>query len=186
MKLPARELKRRTIRLPGYDYARPGGYVVTIVTAGRKCLFGEIAAEEMRLSEFGIIAQREWFRTAELRPYVELRPDEFVVMPNHVHGIIWILDDSVAAERRSAPTDQSRVPSGSLGAVVRAFKSAVTYAINARRGARGEAVWQRNYYEHILRDTADWEHACSYIKLNPAQWIDDEENPARSPSKETS
>lgn len=170
---------RRSIRLPGYDYTDPGGYAITIVTAGRACLLGEVTGAEMRLNDPGWIVQREWFRTAELRANVELRPDEFAVMPNHVHGIIWIVDNPAGAERRSAPANQFVVPGGSLGAIVRVFKSAVTYAINVRRGTRGEAVWQRNYYEHILRDQADWEHACGYIQSNPSRWTDDDLNPVR-------
>jgi putative transposase len=179
--VPTFEHGRRSIRLPEYDYSRPGGYAVTVVAAGRKCLFGDIADAEMHLNDLGRIVQDEWFKTALLRENIELRADEFVVMPNHVHGIIWIVDDLVGAERRSAPTSQSLVPSGSLGTIVRAFKSAVTYAINASRGTRGGAVWQRNYYEHILRDTSDWERACTYIQSNPSLWADDDENPARLP-----
>lgn len=165
---------RRSIRLPGYDYTLPGGYFVTIVTGGRKRLFGDIENGEMVLSAYGRIALEQWFKTAALRRNVELRTDEFVVMPNHVHGIIWIIDDLVGAERRSAPTAPQK---GSLGVVVRAYKSAVTYAINAQRGVRDEAVWQRNYYEHILRSQDDWERACAYIQSNPSFWADDDENP---------
>jgi REP element-mobilizing transposase RayT len=136
----------------------------------------------MRLNELGRIANREWFKTSELRSSVELQSEEFVVIPNHVHGIIWI-HDRVGAERRSAPTSQPMVARCSLGAIVRAYKSAVTYAINAWHGTRGEAIWQRNYYEHILRDQSDWEHACHYIHSNPSLWEDDEEHPTRSSSR---
>jgi putative transposase len=81
---------RRSIRLPGYDYTQPGAYFVTIVTHDRECLFGEVVDGVMWLNAFGEIVRDEWFRTAVVRPYVMLDPDEFVVMPNHVHGIIWI------------------------------------------------------------------------------------------------
>lgn len=164
---------RRSIRLPGYDYTLPGGYSVTIVTWKRECLFGEVVKERVLLNDHGAIALEQWFKTAELRKNIELRAEEFVVMPNHIHGIIWIVDDpAVGAERRSAPTTG---PSA-LGVIVRAYKSAVAYAINAHRGVRGEAVWQRNYYEHILRDQPDWESACNYIRSNPSRWADDDEN----------
>lgn len=85
---------RRSIRLAGYDYASEGGYFVTIVTNGRLCLFGEVKKGEVRLNEFGKIVWEEWFNTAKLRSNVELLEEEFVVMPNHIHGIIWIIDDS--------------------------------------------------------------------------------------------
>ncbi|MDW8279482.1 MAG: transposase, partial [Anaerolineales bacterium] len=87
---------RRSIRLKGYDYTQKGAYFVTIVTHQRAHLFGKVVNGVMRLSEWGEIARREWFKTAELRPYVELYEDEFVVMPNHAHGIIWIKNDDAA------------------------------------------------------------------------------------------
>ena len=112
---------RRSIRLPGYDYTQPGAYFVTFVAHDRECLFGDVVDGVMRLNAFGEIVRDEWFRTAVVRPYVMLDPDEFVVMPNHVHGIIWIVgagdrghgDDGgnvdvfVGAQRRCAPTDAS-------------------------------------------------------------------------------
>ena len=79
---------RRSIRLPGYDYASEGGYFITLVPHERQHLFGETVDGVMQLNDLGAIARDEWFRTAQMRPYVELFEDEFVVMPNHVHGII--------------------------------------------------------------------------------------------------
>jgi len=83
---------RRSIRLKGYDYTSEGGYFITLVTHQRLPLFGSIVDGEMSLNALGIIARDEWFRTAQMRSYVELFDDEFVVMPNHIHGIIWITD----------------------------------------------------------------------------------------------
>ncbi len=164
---------RRSIRLKEYDYTQKGAYFITIVTYQREPLFGEIVDGVMQLNEWGEIARREWFKTAELRPFVELYEDEFVVMPNHAHGILWMNDD-VGAERRSAPTDMPHVTAGSLGAIVRAYKSAVTYAINAARQTRGMVVWQRNYYEHIIRNDADLNRIRNYIVNNPLKWADDD------------
>ena len=164
---------RHSIRLKEYDYTQNGAYFVTIVTYQREPLFGEIVDGVMQLNEWGEIARREWFKTAELRPFVELYEDEFVVMPNHAHGILWMNDD-VGAERRSAPTDMPHVTAGSLGAIVRAYKSAVTYAINAARQTRGMVVWQRNYYEHIIRNDADLNRIRNYIVNNPLKWADDD------------
>lgn len=88
----------------GYDYTRPGAYFVTICTHRRKCLLGEVVDGETHLTEFGEIVNHEWFRTEEIRPRVRLNKDEFVVMPNHIHGVIWLLEGDVGARRRRAPT----------------------------------------------------------------------------------
>ena len=181
-------LHRRSIRLPGHDYSSPGGYFITMVTFRRECLFGEVTGGEMKLSPIGEIVRREWFRTAELRPYVELHEGEFVVMPNHVHGIVWIFEDhDVGARRCRAPTNMDRrAPitaieqfgkpvAGSIPTIVRAFKSAVTYC--AGREFNSANLWQANYYEHILRDNDDYERVADYISKNPRNWAEDEENP---------
>ena len=186
-------LNRRSIRLPGYDYSASGGYFITVVTFRRECLFGEISGGKMKLSPIGEIVQREWLKTGALRPYVELREEEFVVMPNHAHGIIWIIDEdsdgNVGARRRRAPT-QRRAPTacettseqfgkpvkGSIPTIVRAFKSAVTYC--AGRELNTANLWQRNYYEHIIRDSPDNERIANYIAQNPENWEKDEENAA--------
>jgi putative transposase len=176
MKFDSKTHHRRSIRLKGYDYTQSGAYYITIVTYQRQHLFGEVVNGEIRLNELGQIAHNEWFKTAALRPYVELHEDEFVVMPNHVHGIIWIRNN-IVAERRSAPTMiKINVPPKSLGAIIRAYKSAVTYAINALQNQRGAVLWQRNYYEHIIRDEKDLQAKRDYILSNPLNWENDDEN----------
>ncbi len=189
---------RRSIRLQGYDYTQPGAYFVTVVTQNRVCLFGEIVTGRMRLNRLGKIVYEEWFRTARLRPYVELRPDEFIVMPNHIHGIIRIVDiiddNNVGAGRRRAPTGRRRAPTttpgatleqfgcpvpGSIPTIIRAFKSATTRRINEWRGTPGARVWQRNYWEHIIRNEKALERIRRYILTNPARWQMDRENPYR-------
>jgi putative transposase len=175
---------RRSIRLKGYDYSAAGGYYVTVAAFRRECLFGEIVNGEMRLNALGRIAREEWFKTAALRPYLELREDEFVVMPNHIHGIIWIFDEIgirkygfVGARRRRAPTDErfGKPVVGSIPTIIRAFKSAVTYRAN--RELNSANIWQHNYYEHIIRGQPDYERIAGYILANPSNWKDDEENP---------
>ncbi len=168
---------RRSVRLKGYEYAATGGYFLTVVTRGRECPFGEIVNGEMRLSRLGEIVREEWFQTGVLRPYVRLEEHEFVVMPNHTHGIIWILGDAVVgARRRRAPTPRFGKPiAGSLPNIVRSFKAAVTY--RAGRELDLANIWQRNYYEHIIRKQADYERIAKYIATNPSQWDKDEENP---------
>jgi putative transposase len=175
---------RRSIRLKGYDYTQPGAYFITICTYQRMHVFGEIVNGEMILNDAGKIARDEWFKTAELRSYVKLYEDEFVIMPNHGHGIIWIEDENVGAlprnaqplrvEQRSAPT--KTVQPRSLGAIVRAYKSAVTHAINASENQRGAVLWQRNYYDHIIRNDRELNNIRWYIVNNPLNWQLDRDN----------
>jgi putative transposase len=301
-----RKHHRRSIRLPGYDYTQPGAYFVTFVAHDRECLFGEVVDGVMWLNAFGEIVRDEWFRTAVVRPYVMLDPDEFVVMPNHVHGIIWIVrsgdgdhgDDGggvfagahggdasvgahlvgahggdapvgahlvgahggdapvgahlvgahggdapvgahllvgahggdapvgahllvgahggdapvgahllVGAQRRCAPTNTNtnanaitdavnitehrqcrgatptNVIPGSLGAIVRAIKSATTKRINALRGTLAAPVWGRNYYEHIIRYETSLNRIRRYIAANPSRWAEDRDHPCHPPRR---
>jgi putative transposase len=165
---------RRSIRLPGWDYRQGGAYFVTIATHERAHLFGKVVDGAMAVSDFGQIAVEEWERTAQLRPYVRL--DAFMVMPNHVHGIVWIVDgDAVGAQRRCAPTPTNVLPR-SLGAIIRAFKSIVTRRINQIRSTPGAPVWQRNYYEHIVRNERELNAVREYIQNNPVNWPADTEN----------
>jgi len=170
---------RRSIRLKGYDYTQPGAYFVTICTQDRQHLFGEVVDGEMRLNEAGEIVCAAWFKTAQLRSYVVLHEDEFVVMPNHVHGIIWIVDDDGGATRRVAPTQNNRpagpVP-GSIGAIVGQFKSTVARRVNELRSTPGVPVWQRNYYEHIIRNDRALNIIRRYIAENPLRWHLDRNN----------
>jgi putative transposase len=183
---------RRSIRLQGYDYTQPGAYFVTFCSYQRRHVFGEVVNSEMVLNNAGKIAREEWFKSAELRPYVKLYDDEFVIMPNHGHGIIWIEENVGAlrrnaqlrvgqnrAEQRSAPTKSSPIKTvapGSLGAIVRAYKSAVTYAVNAAENQRGAVLWQRNYYEHIIRNDRELNNIRWYIVNNPLHWQLDRDN----------
>ena len=129
----------------------------------------------MVLNEFGKVVLEEWNQTAEQRQNVEL--DAFVVMPNHIHGILWITQSDVGAQRAAplhgAPP-QLNVAPGSLGAIVRSFKSAVTKRINEARGTPSIPVWQRNYHEHIIRNHADLERVRVYTTNNPLEWMLDE------------
>ncbi|MBI2918111.1 MAG: transposase [Chloroflexi bacterium] len=173
---------RRSIRLHEYDYTLPGAYFVTICTADRACLFGEVVGGEMRLNDHGRVVEDEWARASAVRANVTL--DATVVMPNHIHGIIVINDTvpvcvtSVGATRRVAPTGPV---SGSVGAIIGQFKSIVTKRINASRGTPGAAVWQRNYYEHVIRDDVDLEAIRWYVFENPSRWGEDPANPQVKP-----
>jgi putative transposase len=176
--------ERRSIRLKEDDYSQPGAYFVTMVTHHRKCIFGEVVNGVMRLNNFGIIAKTEWFRTSLLRANVQMHPNEFIVMPNHIHGIIWIVETDYKQSKGAAtlrPYYESNnihkinVFPHSLGAIIRAYKSAVTYHINSLRESPGKPIWQRNYYEHIIRHQADLKNCCNYIQTNPVTWTNDSE-----------
>ena len=175
---------RRSIRLPDYDYTMPGAYLVTICTANGKCIFGEINNGKMRLNEFGRIAQEEWERSSVIRNEIEM--DSFVVMPNHIHGIVFILDintnSNVGATGRSplrSPKSKHKygIAPRSLGAFVAGFKSILTKRINIIRCTPGTSVWQRGYYEHVVRSDLDLKNIREYIVNNPARWDFDKENP---------
>lgn len=144
----------------------------------------------MQLNDFGNIARAEWLRTSEIRDNVVL--DEFVIMPNHMHAIFMIKPmgaGRVGAYRNTPPhrntppqcdTPQPptfKSPSNTVGAIVRGFKSAVTKQINMMRNLPGVPVWQRNYYEHIIRDEESLHRVREYIMLNPQKWEDDRNNP---------
>ncbi|MGE0680570.1 MAG: transposase [Candidatus Binatia bacterium] len=183
---------RRSIRLPGYDYSQPGMYFVTICVEGKACLFGEVVKGEMVTNKIGKIVEDEWLKTAVLRPSVKL--DEYVVMPNHFHGIVEISHECRGTARRAPTTNSpsregetSRAPAsefgkpapGSLPTIVRAFKSAVTQCVHDLRGASGASLWQRNYYEHVIRNEDDLRRIREYIQTNPVRWELDRENPAK-------
>ena len=188
MKYEAQTHHRRSIRLKGYDYSQPGAYFVTLVTNQREEIFGEVANGGMRLNQLGEIVHAEWLKTAEIRSNVELHEDEFVIMPNHVHGIIWIVETQsvgathrvVRATHRVAPTKGTLVPN-SIGAILAQFKSITAKRINVLRDTRGVTVWQRNYYEHIVRDQTDMENIWNYINTNPLHWQDDQLHPSTPP-----
>lgn len=191
---------RRSIRLKDYDYTQPGGYYVTIVTHQRECLFGEIVNGEMCLNNLGKVIKQQWEKLAARFVFVEL--GAFVVMPNHIHGVIIIHDRRGTAKNgnqnniethRCAPTAEMqnnaepfhRAPTaeqfgkpvaGSIPTIIRSYKSAVTLRINLMRRTEGQPVWQSNYYEHVIRNQADWEQINAYIEANPFRWDEDNEN----------
>jgi REP element-mobilizing transposase RayT len=162
---------RKSIRLPGYDYAAPNWYLVTICAAERRPVFGEISGTEMVLSDAGQVVERRWLRLPEFYPRVGL--ENFIVMPNHIHGIL------VIGEPGPAP-QLSRQRKHRLSEIVRGFKSMSAREIN--RGTRDRRpLWQRGYYEHIIRDDADLARIREYIDNNPIAWANDPENPIRIP-----
>ena len=182
---------RRSIRLKGYDYSSEGLYFITICCHNKVCLFGHVVNGEMVLNEYGQIAFNEWIKTPEIRPNVEL--GEFIVMPNHIHGIIRITrrgeSHSPDCELHSPNIESNtpdfmgecnspqrysprlRGPSQTIGAIVRGYKSAVTKKLNEL--GIGRKVWQRDYYEHIIRNEQSYYNISNYIVNNPAKWWED-------------
>ena len=167
--------RAETTRLEGWDYTSTGWYFVTICTRDRIPYFGEVRDGEMQLSPIGKILAEEWQKTAQVRPYVSL--DEWVIMPNHIHGIIVIhSDDTVETSRRDVSTGVPRLKSRSLSAIINQIKSVCTKRIRAA-GVLNFG-WQPRYYDHIIRDNEDLDRIREYIIGNPDKWEDDEENPA--------
>lgn len=191
---------RRSIRLEGFDYSSEGAYYVTIVAQGRECLFGEIIDGEMHLNGYGEIVQKWWYEIANHFQNVEL--GAFVIMPNHVHGIIWIIDErrgEVLSPRDNPNSDNLNLHEypftnqggetpplrkPTLGQIVAYFKYQSTKEMN--RIETDKAItkfWQRNYYEHVIRDEKDLQNKTDYIESNPILWDEDDDNPINS--KET-
>lgn len=162
---------RRSIRLKGYDYSQVGAYFITVCAQNRECLFGSVVDGEMRLNGAGTIVADEWLKTTMIRDEIEL--DEWVVMPNHFHGIVWINHH----RRGDWPVAPTGPQPRSLGSLMAGFKSAVTKRINENRQTPGEKIWQRNYYEHIIRNESELNRIREYIVNNPLQWELDRENP---------
>jgi REP element-mobilizing transposase RayT len=188
--------KRRSIRLPGYDYSRPGAYFVTICTQNRECLFGQITNGQMILNHAGQ-GVGKWFHELENK-FPDIRCDEYIIMPNHVHFIVINVGADLRVcpdngqSHRIAPTNpwncimtdkSSGEHTGSpLHVVVQWFKTMTTNEYI--RGVKQYGwprfdgkLWPRNYYEHIIRNDNDLSHIREYIVNNPSTWEGDRENP---------
>ena len=216
---------RKSIRLKGYDYCFPGAYFVTIASWHREYLFGEVFEGKMRLNSFGEIVQSEWLKLTHHFPNMQL--GEFIVMPNHIHGIIIIENKSTVGTTRltsneivesnsklvnhkgseqivgatrlmvngamesrastvselkdndnGSPLQKIERPkgptSGALGAIIGQFKSRATKRIWALPGMNRRPIWQRNYYERIIRNEQEYQQIIQYIEINPIKWVEDE------------
>lgn len=183
--------RRKSIRLQGYDYSQAGLYFITVCTHNRVPLFGEIVDGVMVLNAAGQIVEKCWCAIPEHFPQVTL--DEFVVMPNHVHGIITIgttvgttigannvvgANDYLPLQSNETSTQSNETPrplqhgtSRTIGSMVRGFKIGVTRWFRANTDIH--AVWQRNYYEHIIRNEDAYLKIAEYIQTNPQRWETD-------------
>jgi len=184
--------KRKSVRLRGYDYSQAGAYFVTICAHDRMCLFGKIVGGQMRLNDAGSMVQTCWDEIPA--HFSQIETDAFVIMPNHVHGIIVIHDGvgpandtgtatpnictgTACCAPTSAPTHRDpvidkfkRPVAGSIPVIVRSFKSAATRRINEIHSSPGAKLWQRNYWERVIRIDTELNCIREYIHNNPAQW----------------
>lgn len=186
--------KRKSIRLKPYDYSKAGLYFITICCKNRIPHFGNISNGKMILNQYGIIAHNEWANTPYIRPNIEL--GEFIIMPNHMHAIIKICtgilhtpiyiphtpndipntDDRMGVcnindRSRGVCNTPLRSPSQTIGAIIRGYKSSVTKQLNSFN--IDCPIWQRNYYEHIIRDEKSYQNISNYIINNPRKWATD-------------
>jgi putative transposase len=159
---------RKPTRLHGFNYAWAGGYFITLVSHEHQHLFGRIIDGKMNTSLIGEIAIQEWIHSGELRQNIEL--DFWVVMPNHFHAVVFIKD----FPQKNTSEKFQRLP-GSLSALVAGFKSSVTRKVNKIQNTQGFRVWQRNYYDHIIRDETDQNRIREYIVNNSLKWELDKE-----------
>lgn len=180
-------VRHKSIRLTGYDYTTEGIYFITICSLNRAPIFGDVAGENVALTRVGQLVEESWLDLPNHHPNVSL--DLHVVMPNHFHGLVVLSDliDTSAfdsgmrgqARRGRAATAEAfgKPVSGSIPTIIRSFKSAATRRANNESGHRKGAIWQRNYYEHIIRDEQTLLRAREYIQNNPLKWMLDPENP---------
>jgi putative transposase len=150
---------RHSIRLKGYDYSKPGTYFITICTHNRESLLGNISNGAMYPNEYGHLAQSYW-KYLE-RYHTNIRIDEHIIMPNHLHGIIVLMESS---------SDRDK----SIPEIIRGFKTFSARQINKIRGLRGVPVWQRNYYDSIIQDRIALDLVRQYIINNPRNWKKDD------------
>ncbi len=162
--------RRRSLRLPGYNYSQPGAYFVTICTQNRLPIFGRVDQGRMLLNNCGIIATRKWERLDERFPEIEI--DEFIVMPDHMHGIVIISDVGATPVGANHDLPIHELPRlarrrMTLPMVIGFYKMNTAKAINIANDTRGTHVWQRNYYEHIIRNQDSLNRIRRYIQENP-------------------
>jgi putative transposase len=161
---------RRSIRLKGYDYTSSGAYFVTICAQGRECALGEVSDGKMMLNDWGEAVAETWLWLADQYAYVTL--DSWIVTPNHLHGIV-VMQGGKEPPSKHKP----------LGRLVGAFKTVSTRRINELRAHPGASFWQRNYWEHIIRNDEHLNGIRDYIHTNPARWAEDQLHPDAAPNR---
>lgn len=184
---------RRSIRLKGCDYAQPGAYFVTICTKHRECVLGNVAGGRIALTRIGEIVRRCWCELPRRFPHLDL--DAFVIMPNHLRGIVVLTGRGEASavvphaamcpEAEASPLRRAcGTRPDSLASAIQAFKASSTRRVNRVDGTPGASLWQRNYYEHIVRSEKSLDAIRRYVEANPANWSSDPDNPANLPAED--
>jgi putative transposase len=181
---------RQSIRLKSHDYSQAGAYFITVCTDDKQKIFGSVVNNEVQLNTFGLIVAEEWEMTGQLRGNVSL--DTYIIMPNHFHAVLFLGDqeknltkneqslssaqvidsDSAlhAGRFNPNPSVYGRPTRGSLSTIVGSFKSAATKRINRMRGTPGGVIWQRGFYERIIRSDEALYRIRKYIQDNPRRW----------------
>lgn len=163
--------RRRSIRLKEYDYSQNGAYFITICSHDRIGLFGEINNQEMTLNQYGEIVRNEWLHSFSIR--AEITEDEFIIMPNHLHGIVFIQNVNDSLHKTNRTKTLSGPKNQSISSFIAGFKSVVTKKINTIRLTEGAPVWQRNYHEHVIRNEQSLAELRAYVLHNPLTWEKD-------------
>ncbi len=175
---------RHSLRLKDYDYTQAGAYFVTICTKGHQCLFGEIQEGRMQLNATGRIASAQWQQLPNR--FTDLELGEWIIMPNHIHGILVITSRGEASHNKSlalpvsiskdaSPLRPTGTTPGSLAAIIQNYKSITSRKLSSQIENIKGSVWQRNYYEHIIRNERDLHAISEYILANPQNWQKDTE-----------
>jgi REP element-mobilizing transposase RayT len=182
---------RHSLRIKNYNYSIPGAYFITIATYLKENLLGYISEGKIELNLLGKITATEWLKTFQIRKNIQF--DEYVIMPNHFHGIIIVLTNNSRGVLYTpntgrgvlqyAPTNKFRSPSQTIGSIVRGFKSAVSRKIKGLDYPLLYSIWQRNYYEHIIRNENELNRIREYIQNNPVRWEYDRENGEGKPDE---
>jgi putative transposase len=146
--------RRKSIRLQGYDYSLPGAYFVTINVHNRQKVLSSVVDDQIVLTDSGMIVTETWINLPD--HYQKIEMDEFIVMPDHFHGIIVL---------------HKNVKPNSISEIVRGFKTFSAKKINILKNNSGNCFWQRNYYEHVIRDEFDLNRIRQYIQENPLKWL---------------
>ena len=168
---------RKVIRLREYDYSQAGGYFITICTYNREYLFGQVVNYQMMLNKTGETVKRWWLKLED--KFINVKLDNYVVMPNHIHGIIVVIEKDKVGAIHELPLQSGMMLRRQMliPKTIGYFKMNSAKYINRLRDAMGYPLWQRNYYEHVIRNENELDRITEYIQNNPLKWDLDRENP---------
>jgi putative transposase len=173
--------RHNSLRHLHFDYTSAGAYFVTICVAHRECLLGDVVDGNVQLTPLGQIAHATWPALLARNTHAQL--DEYVVMPNHMHVLIWLrLAPAQGTAAVGKPRAFADCIAGSLSVLVGSYKSSVTQQARAKRLLPVPTLWQRNFYDNIVRSEEALAHIRNYIRTNPARWMDDQLHPAAPPN----